>query len=39
MDRASAECVFRRCAHRIYALADAYLQTARCVSNGNAHRI
>ena len=28
-DRASAECVFRRCAHRIYVLADAYLATRR----------
>ena len=25
MSRASAECVFRCCAHRIYVLADAYL--------------
>ncbi len=30
-DRASAECVFRRCAHRIYVLADTYLLTARYV--------
>ena len=28
-DRASAECVFRRCAHRIYVLADVYLVTRR----------
>ena len=39
MGRVSAGCVFRRCAHRIYVPADAYLRTARNVSNGNAHRI
>ena len=31
MRRILAECVFRRCAHRIYTQADAYLRTARYV--------
>ena len=31
MGGVSAGCVFRRCAHRIYAMADAYLQIARYV--------
>ena len=39
MDGASAGYAFRRRAHRIYVLADAYLETARYVSSGNAHRI
>ncbi|MFC2439161.1 MAG: hypothetical protein ACFNS5_11730 [Prevotella melaninogenica] len=38
-DKISAECVFRRCAHRIYVLADAYLATRRYALRSHQIRI